>query len=140
MLRDGSLADEACTPFPELSHTISGELVLSSAWVEVKSEPFGDHLLLRWKLQLHTHQFLPAPPLCSKSSGSAALLALSWTCLLVRIVFPSRAKRQGDIWNKLVGSLGLWSNDGQLCAELGHVQTYSLCQGLFLVLGDFELS
>uniref|UniRef100_A0A8C7BAM2 GCN1 activator of EIF2AK4 n=1 Tax=Neovison vison TaxID=452646 RepID=A0A8C7BAM2_NEOVI len=37
-----------------------------------------------------------------KSSGSAALLALSWTCLLVRIVFPSRAKRQGDIWNKLV--------------------------------------
>ncbi|XP_065745415.1 stalled ribosome sensor GCN1 [Phocoena phocoena] len=38
----------------------------------------------------------------SKSSGSAALLALSWTCLLVRIVFPSRAKRQGDIWSKLV--------------------------------------
>nr|XP_044631702.1 eIF-2-alpha kinase activator GCN1 isoform X2 [Equus asinus] len=38
----------------------------------------------------------------SKSSGSAALLALSWTCLLVRIVFPSRAKRQGDLWNKLV--------------------------------------
>ncbi|KAK2498494.1 hypothetical protein MC885_005115 [Smutsia gigantea] len=38
----------------------------------------------------------------SKSSGSAALLALSWACLLVRIVFPSRAKRQGDIWNKLV--------------------------------------
>uniref|UniRef100_A0A8C0PFQ9 Stalled ribosome sensor GCN1 n=1 Tax=Canis lupus familiaris TaxID=9615 RepID=A0A8C0PFQ9_CANLF len=38
----------------------------------------------------------------SKSSGSAALLALSWTCLLVHIVFPSRAKRQGDIWNKLV--------------------------------------
>ncbi|XP_006053034.2 eIF-2-alpha kinase activator GCN1 [Bubalus bubalis] len=38
----------------------------------------------------------------SKSSGSAALLALSWTGLLVRIVFPSRAKRQGDIWNKLV--------------------------------------
>ncbi|XP_075390131.1 stalled ribosome sensor GCN1 [Tenrec ecaudatus] len=38
----------------------------------------------------------------SKSSGSAALLALSWTCLLVRIVFPSRAKRQGDVWNKLV--------------------------------------
>ncbi|XP_035113699.2 stalled ribosome sensor GCN1 isoform X1 [Callithrix jacchus] len=38
----------------------------------------------------------------SKSSGSAALLALTWTCLLVRIVFPSKAKRQGDIWNKLV--------------------------------------
>lgn len=43
--------------------------------------------------------------LCSKSSGSAALLALTWTCLLVRIVFPLKAKRQGDIWNKLVGSL-----------------------------------
>uniref|UniRef100_A0A8C6GXV6 Stalled ribosome sensor GCN1 n=1 Tax=Mus spicilegus TaxID=10103 RepID=A0A8C6GXV6_MUSSI len=38
----------------------------------------------------------------SKSSGSAALLALTWTCLLVRIVFPLKAKRQGDIWNKLV--------------------------------------
>jgi hypothetical protein len=47
--------------------------------------------------------FLP-PLLYSKSSGSAALLALTWTCLLVRIVFPSKAKRQGDIWNKLVGS------------------------------------
>lgn len=46
---------------------------------------------------------------CSKSSGSAALLALSWTCLLVRIVFPSKTKRQGDVWNKLVGSLGLWN-------------------------------
>lgn len=44
-------------------------------------------------------------PLYSKSSGSAALLALTWTCLLVRIVFPLKAKRQGDIWNKLVGSL-----------------------------------
>nr|XP_017516713.2 eIF-2-alpha kinase activator GCN1 isoform X1 [Manis javanica] len=48
------------------------------------------------------HSPLASPPLCSKSSGSAALLALSWACLLVRIVFPSRAKRQGDIWNKLV--------------------------------------
>lgn len=47
---------------------------------------------------------LSSPPFRSKSSGSAASLALSWTCLLVRIVFPSRAKRQGDIWNKLVGS------------------------------------
>nr|XP_003478419.1 eIF-2-alpha kinase activator GCN1 isoform X1 [Cavia porcellus] len=38
----------------------------------------------------------------SKSSGSAALLALTWTCLLVRTVFSSKVKRQGDIWNKLV--------------------------------------
>jgi len=40
----------------------------------------------------------------SKSSGSAALLALSWTCLLVRTVFPSPDKRQGETWKKLVGS------------------------------------
>uniref|UniRef100_A0A8C0L454 Stalled ribosome sensor GCN1 n=1 Tax=Canis lupus dingo TaxID=286419 RepID=A0A8C0L454_CANLU len=59
----------------------------------------------------------------SKSSGSAALLALSWTCLLVHIVFPSRAKRQGDIWNKLVGSLGLWSSDGRL-SNPGLVEQY----------------
>lgn len=48
--------------------------------------------------------------LSSKSSGSAALLALTWTCLLVRIVFPLKAKRQGDIWNKLVGSLVFGGN------------------------------
>lgn len=40
----------------------------------------------------------------SKSSGSAALLALSWTCLLVRTVFPTPDKRQGETWKKLVGS------------------------------------
>ncbi|XP_053225790.1 eIF-2-alpha kinase activator GCN1 isoform X2 [Podarcis raffonei] len=38
----------------------------------------------------------------SKSSGSAALQALSWTCLLVRIVFPTHEKRQGETWEKLV--------------------------------------
>uniref|UniRef100_K7G7X0 GCN1 activator of EIF2AK4 n=1 Tax=Pelodiscus sinensis TaxID=13735 RepID=K7G7X0_PELSI len=38
----------------------------------------------------------------SKSSGSASLLALSWMCLLVRIVFPTRDKREGEIWKKLV--------------------------------------
>ncbi|XP_015280782.1 PREDICTED: translational activator GCN1 [Gekko japonicus] len=38
----------------------------------------------------------------SKSNGSAASLALSWTCLLVRIVFPTPDKRQGDTWEKLV--------------------------------------
>ncbi|XP_053850288.1 eIF-2-alpha kinase activator GCN1 isoform X1 [Vidua macroura] len=38
----------------------------------------------------------------SKSSGSAALLALSWTCLLVRTVFPTPDKRQGETWKKLV--------------------------------------
>uniref|UniRef100_A0A8D0LAP4 GCN1 activator of EIF2AK4 n=1 Tax=Sphenodon punctatus TaxID=8508 RepID=A0A8D0LAP4_SPHPU len=38
----------------------------------------------------------------SKSSGSAALLALSWTCLLVRVVFPRSDKRQGETWRKLV--------------------------------------
>lgn len=62
----------------------------------------------RWRL-LCAHLLPASPPLCSKSSGSAALLALSWTCLLVRTVFPSRAKRQGDVWNKLVGSSSLES-------------------------------
>ncbi|NXE34968.1 GCN1 kinase, partial [Ptilorrhoa leucosticta] len=38
----------------------------------------------------------------SKSSGSAALLALSWTCLLVRTVFPTPDKRQGETWKRLV--------------------------------------
>ncbi|XP_053135159.1 eIF-2-alpha kinase activator GCN1 [Hemicordylus capensis] len=38
----------------------------------------------------------------SKSNGSAALLALSWTCLLVRIVFATHDKRQGETWEKLV--------------------------------------
>uniref|UniRef100_A0A670ZVW9 GCN1 activator of EIF2AK4 n=1 Tax=Pseudonaja textilis TaxID=8673 RepID=A0A670ZVW9_PSETE len=38
----------------------------------------------------------------SKSSGSAASLALSWTCLLVRIVFPTHDKRHGETWEKLV--------------------------------------
>uniref|UniRef100_A0A8V5HHI1 Uncharacterized protein n=1 Tax=Melopsittacus undulatus TaxID=13146 RepID=A0A8V5HHI1_MELUD len=38
----------------------------------------------------------------SKSSGSAALLALSWTCLLARTVFPTPDKRQGETWKKLV--------------------------------------
>ncbi|KAK2523012.1 Gcn1 [Columba guinea] len=38
----------------------------------------------------------------SKSSGSAALLALSWTCLLARTVFPTPEKRQGETWKKLV--------------------------------------
>ncbi|XP_019394778.1 PREDICTED: eIF-2-alpha kinase activator GCN1 isoform X1 [Crocodylus porosus] len=38
----------------------------------------------------------------SKSSGSAAVLALSWTCLLARVVFPTWDKRQGEIWKKLV--------------------------------------
>eukprot|EP00069_Balaena_mysticetus_P007902 bmy_05738T0 len=72
----------------------------SSSWLRPSQKP-----LLRTFCTLCSLQAL-APkqvsPGKSKSSGSAALLALSWTCLLVRIVFPSRAKRQGDIWNKLV--------------------------------------
>lgn len=50
---------------------------------------------------------LPPSPVCynSKSSGSAALLALSWTCLLVRTVFPTPDKRQGETWKKLVCSI-----------------------------------
>nr|XP_033809981.1 eIF-2-alpha kinase activator GCN1 isoform X2 [Geotrypetes seraphini] len=38
----------------------------------------------------------------SKSSGSAASLAFSWTCLLVRIVYSAPEERQDETWNKLV--------------------------------------
>uniref|UniRef100_W5M0L5 Secreted protein n=1 Tax=Lepisosteus oculatus TaxID=7918 RepID=W5M0L5_LEPOC len=38
----------------------------------------------------------------SKSSAPAASLALSWTCLLVRAVFPSPDSREGPTWKKLV--------------------------------------
>ncbi|XP_053558036.1 eIF-2-alpha kinase activator GCN1 [Bombina bombina] len=38
----------------------------------------------------------------SKSSGSAAALALSWTCVVVRVVFPTPEKQQGETWKKLV--------------------------------------
>uniref|UniRef100_A0A8C4T4N2 GCN1 activator of EIF2AK4 n=1 Tax=Erpetoichthys calabaricus TaxID=27687 RepID=A0A8C4T4N2_ERPCA len=38
----------------------------------------------------------------SKSTGSAASLALSWTCLLVRCVFHAPEKREGATWTKLV--------------------------------------
>lgn len=80
----------------------------------------------------------PLPSPFSKSSGSAALLALSWTCLLVRIVFPSRAKRQGDIWSKLVGSPGLCSRAGQLFAQSWDMFKHLLWPVL-LVLGDQAL-
>ncbi|KAM9360287.1 stalled ribosome sensor GCN1 [Symphorus nematophorus] len=38
----------------------------------------------------------------SKSSGSAAFIGLSWTCLLVSSVFSASEKRQGAIWKKMV--------------------------------------
>ncbi|KAM9331114.1 stalled ribosome sensor GCN1 isoform 2-T2 [Gastrophryne carolinensis] len=38
----------------------------------------------------------------SKSSGSAAALALAWTCVVSRVVFSAPDKRQGETWNKLV--------------------------------------
>ncbi|KAM4808080.1 stalled ribosome sensor GCN1 [Rhinophrynus dorsalis] len=38
----------------------------------------------------------------SKSSGSAAALALSWTCVVVRVAFTSPEKQQGETWKKLV--------------------------------------
>uniref|UniRef100_A0A8C5P6E8 GCN1 activator of EIF2AK4 n=1 Tax=Leptobrachium leishanense TaxID=445787 RepID=A0A8C5P6E8_9ANUR len=38
----------------------------------------------------------------SKSSGSAASLALSWTCVVTRVAFNSPDKRQGETWKKLV--------------------------------------
>ncbi|KAJ8285786.1 hypothetical protein GJAV_G00030940 [Gymnothorax javanicus] len=37
-----------------------------------------------------------------KSTGSAASMATSWTCLLARCVFPSPDTREGSNWKKLV--------------------------------------
>lgn len=39
---------------------------------------------------------------CSKSSGSAAFIGLSWTCKLVSSVFSAPEKREGALWKKLV--------------------------------------
>ncbi|KAG7480586.1 hypothetical protein MATL_G00057810 [Megalops atlanticus] len=38
----------------------------------------------------------------SKSTGAAASMAMSWTCLLARTVFPTPEKREGPVWKKLV--------------------------------------
>ncbi|KAJ8379495.1 hypothetical protein SKAU_G00002730 [Synaphobranchus kaupii] len=38
----------------------------------------------------------------SKSTGSAASMAMSWTCLLARSVFPTPETREGPNWKKLV--------------------------------------
>uniref|UniRef100_A0A8C4NPU2 GCN1 activator of EIF2AK4 n=1 Tax=Dicentrarchus labrax TaxID=13489 RepID=A0A8C4NPU2_DICLA len=38
----------------------------------------------------------------SKSTGSAAFIGLSWTCLLVPSVFSAPDKREGAIWKKMV--------------------------------------
>ncbi|XP_034546988.1 eIF-2-alpha kinase activator GCN1 [Notolabrus celidotus] len=38
----------------------------------------------------------------SKSTGSAAFVCLSWTCLLVPSVFSAPEKREGPIWKKMV--------------------------------------
>uniref|UniRef100_A0A8B9GL29 GCN1 activator of EIF2AK4 n=1 Tax=Astyanax mexicanus TaxID=7994 RepID=A0A8B9GL29_ASTMX len=37
-----------------------------------------------------------------KSSASGACCALPWTCLIVRVVFPTTEKREGPHWKKLV--------------------------------------
>ncbi|XP_023197971.1 eIF-2-alpha kinase activator GCN1 isoform X2 [Xiphophorus maculatus] len=38
----------------------------------------------------------------SKSSGSAAFIGLSWTCLLIPKVFSAPEKREGPVWKKMV--------------------------------------
>ncbi|KAM6931319.1 stalled ribosome sensor GCN1 [Xenentodon cancila] len=38
----------------------------------------------------------------SKSTGSAAFIGLSWTCLLVPRVFSAPEKREGPVWKKMV--------------------------------------
>ncbi|KAH0625453.1 hypothetical protein JD844_014982 [Phrynosoma platyrhinos] len=67
----------------------------------------------------------------NKSSGSAALLALSWTCLLVRIVFPTREKRQGETWEKL--NPGLVDQYLSIILGLEANQGYAAMLGLLVV-------
>lgn len=45
----------------------------------------------------------------SQSTGSAAFIGFSWTCLLVLRAFSATEKREGPIWKKLVSeSIGLF--------------------------------
>lgn len=44
----------------------------------------------------------PSYYICSTSSGSAAFIGLSWTCLLVHSVFSAPEKREGATWKKMV--------------------------------------
>ncbi|CAG02490.1 unnamed protein product, partial [Tetraodon nigroviridis] len=46
--------------------------------------------------------FCLTPHRYSKSSGSAAFVALSWTCLLTARVFSAPEKREGPLWKKMV--------------------------------------
>lgn len=39
---------------------------------------------------------------CSKSSGSAAFIGLTWTCKMASSVFSAPEKREGAAWKKLV--------------------------------------
>lgn len=43
-----------------------------------------------------------AGSICRKSSGSAAFIGLSWTCLLTARVFSDPEKREGALWKKMV--------------------------------------
>lgn len=55
------------------------------------------------ELSLHTDLCVTLTLLCcSKSSGSAAFIGLSWTCKLASSVFSAPEKREGALWKKLV--------------------------------------
>lgn len=55
------------------------------------------------ELSLHTDLYVTLTLLCcSKSSGSAAFVGLSWTCKLASSVFSAPEKREGALWKKLV--------------------------------------
>lgn len=45
--------------------------------------------------------------ICSKATGSAAFVGLSWTCLLVSSVFSAPEKREGPTWKKMVSENAL---------------------------------
>uniref|UniRef100_A0A668A0L7 GCN1 activator of EIF2AK4 n=1 Tax=Myripristis murdjan TaxID=586833 RepID=A0A668A0L7_9TELE len=61
----------------------------------------------------------------SKSTGSAAFTGLSWTCLLVRIVFSTPEKREGPVWKKTVEVQSLF-----LAEVVGGAQATALKSGL----------
>ncbi|XP_075424511.1 stalled ribosome sensor GCN1 isoform X2 [Ascaphus truei] len=66
----------------------------------VESQPDVTAKNLLQSLQSHGVGTWSAVP--SKSRGSAATIALSWTCILVRVVFSTPKKQQGETWKKLV--------------------------------------
>lgn len=52
--------------------------------------------------EFKTHSQACFLSVCRKSTASGACCALPWTCLIVRVVFPTPESREGAHWKKLV--------------------------------------